>query len=196
MTEHNETRRVEHRVERRFEVRATPEQVWDAIATTDGIATWMAPARLDPRVGGEVSFDLDGFISTGVVTGYSPNHRFAYEEPWPIADNPEELPEDMAEWFASIGVPLSRVYADLASISPIATEFLVESQSGGHACCASCRARTAPVQSGSTSSSPRWSRAGAKCSTTSPSNSMARCRNEHAEPRRCRSQAASRGGLT
>jgi uncharacterized protein YndB with AHSA1/START domain len=131
MTEHNETRRVEHRVERRFEVHATPEQVWDAIATTDGIATWMAPARLDPRVGGEVSFDLDGFISTGVVTGYSPNHRFAYEEPWPIADNPAELPEDMAEWFASIGVPLSRVYADVASISPIATEFLVESQSGG-----------------------------------------------------------------
>jgi len=31
----------------------------------------------------------------------------------------------------SIGVPLSEVYCDLASVTPIATEFLVESASGG-----------------------------------------------------------------
>jgi len=99
--------RVEHRMERTHEVTATPEQVWDAIATADGISAWMVPTRLDPQIGGEVSFDLGEFRSTGVVTDYTPNHRFAYEEPWPIADH------------------------DLSSVTPIATEFLIESASGG-----------------------------------------------------------------
>ena len=81
--------RVEHRMERTYEVAATPEQVWDAIATADGISAWMVPTRLDPQIGGEVSFDLGEFMSTGVVTDYTPNHRFAYEEPWPIADRAE-----------------------------------------------------------------------------------------------------------
>jgi uncharacterized protein YndB with AHSA1/START domain len=122
--------RVEHRVEHAFEVAATPEQVWDAIATADGISAWMAPTRLDPQIGGEVSFDLGGFRSTGVVTDYTPNHRFAYEEPWPISPA-APIPATMVEWFNAIGVPLSDVYHDLASVTPIATEFLIESASGG-----------------------------------------------------------------
>src|SRR6187401_719704 len=114
-------------MERTYEVVATPEQVWDAIYTADGISAWMVPTRLDPQIGGEVSFDLGGFTSTGVVTDYTPNQRFAYEEPWPIADTVEDLPAAMAEWFDTIGVPLSKVYEDLASVTPIATEFLIES---------------------------------------------------------------------
>jgi len=123
--------RVEHRMERTFEVGATPQQVWDAIATADGLSTWMVPARLDPRIGGEVSFDLGDFRSTGVVTDYTPNHRFAYEEPWPIADRAEDVPAGMVAWFGSIGVPLTDVYRDLPSIGPIATEFLIDAASGG-----------------------------------------------------------------
>jgi uncharacterized protein YndB with AHSA1/START domain len=123
--------RVEHRAERTYEVAATPEQVWDAIATAEGISAWMVPTRLDPQVGGEVSFDLGDFRSTGVVTDYTPNRRFAYEEPWPIADQAEDIPAQMVEWFDTIGVPLSQVYDDLSSATPIATEFLVESASGG-----------------------------------------------------------------
>ena len=123
--------RVEHRMERTIEVAATPEQAWDAIATADGISAWMVPTRLDPQIGGEVSFDLGGFQSTGVVTDYTPNHRFAYEEPWPIADRAEDMSAEMVEWFNTIGVPLSQVYEDLPSVSPIATEFLIESASGG-----------------------------------------------------------------
>ncbi len=113
MTNPDQRNRVEHRSERTLEVAATPEQVWDAIATADGISAWMVPTRLDPQVGGEVSFDLGGFRSTGVVTDYTPNHRFAYEEPWPIADH-----EPIADH-------------DLSSVTPIATEFLIESASGG-----------------------------------------------------------------
>ena len=113
MTNPDQPDRVEHRIERTYEVPATPEQVWDAIATADGIAAWMVPTRLDPQIGGEVSFDLGDFTSTGVVTDYTPNRRFAYEEPWP----------------SEPGMPTADL--DLSSVSPIATEFLIESASGG-----------------------------------------------------------------
>ena len=104
--------RVEHRMERTYEVAATPEQVWDAIATADGMSAWMVPTQLDPQIGGEVSFDLGEVRSTGVVTDYTPSVRFAYEEPWPIADQAEDVPAAMVEWFDSIGVPLEKVYDD------------------------------------------------------------------------------------
>jgi uncharacterized protein YndB with AHSA1/START domain len=130
MTTANQPDRVEHRMERTFEVTASPEQVWDAIATAAGISAWMVPATLDPRVGGEVTFDLGGMVSTGVVTDYTPNRRFAYEEPWPIsADAP--IPDEMAEWFASINTSLSTVQEGLATVTPLATEFLIEAASGG-----------------------------------------------------------------
>ena len=64
MTNPDQPDRVEHRMERTYEVAATPEQVWDAIATADGISAWMVPTRLDPQIGGEVSFDLGDFWST------------------------------------------------------------------------------------------------------------------------------------
>jgi uncharacterized protein YndB with AHSA1/START domain len=111
--------RVEHRMERTYEVVATPEQVWDAIATADGISAWMVPTRLDPQIGGEVSFDLGGFRSTGVVTDYTPNVRFAYEEPWPIDE------------FRDFIHQVNPADDDLSSVTPIATEFLIESASGG-----------------------------------------------------------------
>jgi uncharacterized protein YndB with AHSA1/START domain len=104
--------RVEHRMERTYEVAATPEQVWDAIATADGISAWMVPTRLDPQIGGAVSFDV-GFWSHGIVTDYTPTRRFAYAEPWPIADH------------------MPTADHDLSSLTPIATEFLIEAASGG-----------------------------------------------------------------
>jgi uncharacterized protein YndB with AHSA1/START domain len=113
MTNSDQPDRVEHRMERTYEVAATPEQVWDAIATADGMSAWMVPTRLDPQIGGEVSFDLGDFVSTGVVTDYSPSQRFAYEEPWPVADH------------------MPTAHHDLSSLTPIATEFLIESASGG-----------------------------------------------------------------
>lgn len=131
MSQPAEPERVEHRAERSYEVVATPEEVWEAIATADGISSWMVPTKLDPRVGGEVSFDLGDFTSVGVVTDYTPNSRFAYDEPWPIADRIEDVPTRMIEWFDSIGVPLSTVYEDLSLTTPIATEFLIEASSGG-----------------------------------------------------------------
>ena len=112
MTNPDQPDRVEHRMERTYEVAATPEQVWDAIATADGISAWMVPTRLDPQIGGAVSFDV-GFWSHGIVTDYTPTRRFAYAEPWPIADH------------------MPTAVNDVSSLTPIATEFLVEAASGG-----------------------------------------------------------------
>lgn len=123
MTNSERRDRVEHRAEHTRELPATPEQVWDAIATADGISAWMVPTRLDPQIGGEVSFDHGGFRSTGVITDYNPNQRFAYEEPWPMT-------QEMREWVAdTAGHEVTD--EELASISPIATEFLIEAASGG-----------------------------------------------------------------
>ncbi|MFG6503546.1 SRPBCC domain-containing protein [Microbacterium sp. P05] len=127
----NRSERIEHRAERTYEVIATPEQVWEVIATAEGLTSWMLPTNLEPRVGGAVTFDLGDVTSTGVVTAYEPDARFAFEEPWPIAEEPENLAPGMAQWFESIGVPLSEVYEGLTHVSPIATEFLIEAGSGG-----------------------------------------------------------------
>ncbi|WP_157756892.1 SRPBCC family protein [Plantactinospora sp. KBS50] len=131
MTDREQHERVEHRAERTYTVPATPEQVWEVIATAEGISSWLVPTRLEPRVGGEVVFDLGGVTSTGVVTDYTPNERFAIEEPWPIADRAEDVAPEMAQWFDSIGVPLPEVFESLPQVSPIATEYLIEAASGG-----------------------------------------------------------------
>lgn len=123
MTDSDPSDRVEHRSESTLEVTATPEQLWEAIATAAGISAWMVPTRLDPRIDGEVSFDHGGLRSTGVVTDYTPNTRFAYEEPWPMT-------EEMRQWVADTAEH-QVTDEELASISPIATEFLIEAASGG-----------------------------------------------------------------
>ncbi len=109
----NKPARFEHRIERTFEVPATAEEVWAAIATAEGIGEWMVPTVLDPRIFGEVSFDVGEIISRGVITDYTPHRRFAYAEPWPMAEH------------------MATAHHDIAGLTPIATEFLIESVSGG-----------------------------------------------------------------
>lgn len=131
MTEDGTARRTQHRAEVVYDIPASPEQVWEAIATARGISSWMAPASLDPRVGGEVSFDFGDSMPPGRVIAYEPETRFGYEEPWPIADRAEDIGPEMTDWFARRGIPLAQVYEDLRQASPIATEFIVEARSGG-----------------------------------------------------------------
>lgn len=66
-----------------FEIRldaetgATPDQVWDAVATGPGISAWLVGRT---EVDGETvrtSFG-DGWIPAGTVTGAEPGHRFAH----------------------------------------------------------------------------------------------------------------------
>ena len=98
-----------HRFELEFTVSATPEQVWDSIASADGISAWMVPTELEAREGGAVRFDMgpDG-ASEGTVTAFEPTRRIVYEEDW-------------ATLVGHAG----------ADVTPLVTEFLVEAQSGG-----------------------------------------------------------------
>jgi len=68
-----------------FEVReeitldATPEQVWEAIATGPGIDSWfMGHSEIEPREGGTTSFDMFSEIESGQVTAWEPGRHFAY----------------------------------------------------------------------------------------------------------------------
>ena len=70
---------TDRRLEKHVELDATPEQVWEAIATGPGIATWFVPQQVQPHVGGTVEQDYGGgFTATGRVTAWEPGSRFAY----------------------------------------------------------------------------------------------------------------------
>ena len=91
-------------VEMELEVQATPEEVWQAIATGPGISAWFVPTRVEEREGGAVTFEFGGEMgsSTGEVTRWQPPRRFDYVE---------------REWMP--GAP------------PVATEIQVTSAGGG-----------------------------------------------------------------
>ena len=97
------------RMELTFELPGTPEQVWDAIATANGISAWMVPTDLEEREGGALIFHMGEVESPGTVTAWEPPGRFAYEEP---------------DWATLAGKP-----AD--AVTPLVTEFVIEAQSGG-----------------------------------------------------------------
>ncbi len=53
------------------ELPATPEQVWEAVATGPGNLRWLFPMEIEPRVGGAVS------RGPSTVTAWDPPWRFA-----------------------------------------------------------------------------------------------------------------------
>jgi uncharacterized protein YndB with AHSA1/START domain len=98
------------RMELTYELPASPQQVWDAIATANGITAWFLRTELEEREGGAICLYMgENDKSEGTVTGWEPPGRFAYVEP------------DWAELTGHEG----------AAVGPMVTEFLVEAQSGG-----------------------------------------------------------------
>lgn len=100
---------VPYRLEFAVEVPGTPEQVWQAIATAQGMSAWFLPTTLEEREGGALHFAMGPEMgSDGRVTGWEPPRRIAYEEDWAalMGKSPDEL-------------------------SPMTSEFVVEAQSGG-----------------------------------------------------------------
>jgi uncharacterized protein YndB with AHSA1/START domain len=70
-----------HEFELRKEITldATPEQVWEAIATGPGIDAWfMGRNQVEPREGGRSSMTIAGHTEEGTVTAWEPPRRFAY----------------------------------------------------------------------------------------------------------------------
>jgi uncharacterized protein YndB with AHSA1/START domain len=68
------------------EVPGTPEEVWRAIATGQGISSWFVPAEFEERDGKPVAVTLNfgpGMESRSVVTAWDPPRMYAAEsEPW------------------------------------------------------------------------------------------------------------------
>jgi uncharacterized protein YndB with AHSA1/START domain len=64
-------------------VDATPEQVWEAIATGPGIDSWfMGRNEVEPRAGGQVRMAVsDYFTAESTITAWDPPNRLAYRSP-------------------------------------------------------------------------------------------------------------------
>jgi uncharacterized protein YndB with AHSA1/START domain len=63
-------------------VNATPDQVWDAIASSTGMDGWfMGDNDVDPRLGGTVETRLPGFSMRSTITTFEPPHRFVTSSP-------------------------------------------------------------------------------------------------------------------
>lgn len=61
------------------ELDATPEQVWEAIATGPGYDSWfMGRTEVVPGEGGAVRTDLGGYVMESTITTWEPPRRFAY----------------------------------------------------------------------------------------------------------------------
>jgi uncharacterized protein YndB with AHSA1/START domain len=57
---------------------ATPDEVWEAIATGPGIDAWfMGRNEVEPREGGTTSMTMGGFTQNATVTAWEPGNRFA-----------------------------------------------------------------------------------------------------------------------
>jgi uncharacterized protein YndB with AHSA1/START domain len=97
------------RIEFTVELPGTPEQVWDALATANGLTAWFMPTDMEERAGGAIVFHMGETESAGHVTAFEAPTRIAYEEP------------DWATLAGQEGAPTT----------PLATEMLIEAQSGG-----------------------------------------------------------------
>ncbi|MFC6087192.1 SRPBCC family protein [Sphaerisporangium aureirubrum] len=70
----------EFHLAKQIEVEATPDEVWEAIATGPGIDAWfMGRTELEGRDGGTVGLTLGGRTMTSRVTAWEPGRRFAHQ---------------------------------------------------------------------------------------------------------------------
>jgi len=62
-----------------IELEATPEQVWQAIATGPGIDSWlMGRNQVQPGLGGRAQMDMGGFVAESTITAWEPARHFAF----------------------------------------------------------------------------------------------------------------------
>lgn len=67
---------MERELEKEVVLDATPEQVWEAIATGPGISAWFVPSEV---TGGTIRQNFGpGYVVEGSVTASEPGRRFAY----------------------------------------------------------------------------------------------------------------------
>src|SRR5277367_3133169 len=78
------------------EVPGTPEEVWRAINTSNGISSWFVPTKTEERVGGKMSLDFGpGMESDATITAWDPPHYSAKQS----SELGSEAPPMAFEWF-------------------------------------------------------------------------------------------------
>ena len=67
-------------VRKEIEVDATPEAIWEAIATGPGIDGWFVGGhnQVEPRLGGTVRYDFGDDSGDSTITAWDPPRRFAH----------------------------------------------------------------------------------------------------------------------
>jgi uncharacterized protein YndB with AHSA1/START domain len=70
----------EFELRKELTLQATPEQVWEAIATGQGIDGWfMGRNQVEPGEGGRTSMTIGPHTEEGTITAWDPPRRFAYQ---------------------------------------------------------------------------------------------------------------------
>lgn len=68
----------EFELQKEITLAASPEQVWDAIATGHGMDAWfMGRNEIEPREGGATSLTIGGQTENSTITAWEPGKRFA-----------------------------------------------------------------------------------------------------------------------
>ncbi|MCC7372715.1 MAG: SRPBCC domain-containing protein [Chloroflexi bacterium] len=85
-----------HQFEVSTEIHATPEAIWQAIATGPGVTLWFTRMEIEEFVGGKVVADPNQPVAAR-VTVWEPPHRFSYAFPesagphaWEFSIEPDE----------------------------------------------------------------------------------------------------------
>ncbi|MCS7479371.1 SRPBCC domain-containing protein [Umezawaea endophytica] len=77
------------RLAKEVELAATPDEVWEAISTPEGMSVWFVPHE---RVDGEVEADFGGGnTQAGQVLAWEPGERVVYGAPGPDGEPPMTL---------------------------------------------------------------------------------------------------------
>lgn len=99
------------------EVPGTPEEVWRAIATGQGVSSWFVPTRCDEREGGQVISNFGpGMDCPATITSWQPPKRFVAEGDMGMPGSPKMATEWSVEARAG-GVCLVRVVHSLFASS-------------------------------------------------------------------------------
>jgi len=78
------------------EVPGTPEEVWHAISTGQGISSWFVPAKVEEKLGGKMEIHFGpGMDADSIITAWEPPRRFAAES----HHLGENAPAFASEWF-------------------------------------------------------------------------------------------------
>ena len=169
-------------------VPATPEQVWDAIATGPGLDGWfMGRTAVRPGPGGSIRTDLGGYAQDFTVTAWEPAERLAIRTPtgddgsffaleWLIEgrDGAATVVRSVAHGFigkADWEDEYEAMTSGGAMYAHTLVEYLTHFRGRAHACCScSSRSRAAARRcgrgSGPSSASPARLRSGTP--STSP----------------------------